>query len=360
MADFPNSPVDGNTYIINGVTFLYRVTAGVGEFVAQATSSSSGTGNSIVYTDTLPATKVEGNTLFNLATAELTLTYNDGDSTQYLVYPMNGFGAIASGGGSSGGGTTDHSLLSNRGIVDQHPIAAITGLQAALDSKQATLVSGTSIKTINGTSILGSGNIVISGGGGYTPGDTIVRLDTIPAQNNNVPVFTAAGASQFLTTASTRAMMGLSTVANTIPLFTGTSSASLAVLTPFMVTMLEKTGVPTALQHLKITSGNGANGGWLRIGTGDTAGVQLCWHAIVCNSATTAQGAGYVGTDTTWTFPQVFNGLPFTAGFIQDGVPAWITNGASGNSSTTASFRQQSFNNGPGNTAATVVAIGFY
>lgn len=32
--------------------------------------------------------------------------------------------------------------------------------------KQATLVSGTNIKTINGTSVLGSGNIVISGGGG--------------------------------------------------------------------------------------------------------------------------------------------------------------------------------------------------
>jgi hypothetical protein len=32
--------------------------------------------------------------------------------------------------------------------------------------KQDTLVSGTNIKTINGTSVLGSGNISISGGGG--------------------------------------------------------------------------------------------------------------------------------------------------------------------------------------------------
>lgn len=36
----------------------------------------------------------------------------------------------------------------------------------ALASKQATLVSGTNIKTINGDSILGSGNLVVSGGGG--------------------------------------------------------------------------------------------------------------------------------------------------------------------------------------------------
>ncbi len=47
-----------------------------------------------------------------------------------------------------------------------HPITDITGLQAALDAKQATLVSGTNIKTINGTSILGAGNIVVDGGGG--------------------------------------------------------------------------------------------------------------------------------------------------------------------------------------------------
>ena len=40
------------------------------------------------------------------------------------------------------------------------PISSAT--QTALDGKQATLVSGTNIKTINSTSILGSGNIAIS------------------------------------------------------------------------------------------------------------------------------------------------------------------------------------------------------
>lgn len=40
-----------------------------------------------------------------------------------------------------------------------------TATQNALDSKQATLVSGTNIKTINGTSVLGSGDITISSGG---------------------------------------------------------------------------------------------------------------------------------------------------------------------------------------------------
>lgn len=40
-----------------------------------------------------------------------------------------------------------------------------TATQTALNAKQATLVSATNIKTINGNSILGSGDLTISGGG---------------------------------------------------------------------------------------------------------------------------------------------------------------------------------------------------
>jgi hypothetical protein len=49
------------------------------------------------------------------------------------------------------------------------PISSAT--QSALNAKQATLVSGTNIKTINNESLLGSGNITISGGGGISDGD---------------------------------------------------------------------------------------------------------------------------------------------------------------------------------------------
>lgn len=45
-------------------------------------------------------------------------------------------------------------------------IADQTDLQTALGGKQATLVSGANIKTINSESLLGSGNIEIQGGGG--------------------------------------------------------------------------------------------------------------------------------------------------------------------------------------------------
>lgn len=61
----------------------------------------------------------------------------------------------------------------------------ITDLYSQLNTKQATLVSGTNIKTINGTSILGSGNITIEGGSGtsITVDDTLSDTSENPVQN---------------------------------------------------------------------------------------------------------------------------------------------------------------------------------
>jgi hypothetical protein len=54
--------------------------------------------------------------------------------------------------------------------------ALATAVGTELKGKQDVLVSGTDIKTVNGSSLLGSGDIVISGGSGgttYTPGNAI-------------------------------------------------------------------------------------------------------------------------------------------------------------------------------------------
>ena len=56
--------------------------------------------------------------------------------------------AAASGGGVSWGGITG-------------TLSAQTDLQSALNAKQATLVSGTNIKTVNGNSLVGSGDVSI-------------------------------------------------------------------------------------------------------------------------------------------------------------------------------------------------------
>lgn len=64
---------------------------------------------------------------------------------------IENLGLLAGGSGSSSWGSIT-GTLSNQ-----------TDLQSALNGKQATLVSGTNIKTINSTSVLGSGDIAISG-----------------------------------------------------------------------------------------------------------------------------------------------------------------------------------------------------
>jgi hypothetical protein len=64
-------------------------------------------------------------------------------------------------------GKADASDLNDK--VDNTTYTAYTAAtDTALNGKQATLVSGTNIKTINNTSLLGSGNIDIQGGGGQT------------------------------------------------------------------------------------------------------------------------------------------------------------------------------------------------
>lgn len=50
--------------------------------------------------------------------------------------------------------------------LDDNISALATAIGTKVKTKQDILVSGTDIKTINGVSILGAGNISISGGGG--------------------------------------------------------------------------------------------------------------------------------------------------------------------------------------------------
>ena len=56
----------------------------------------------------------------------------------------------------------------------------ITTIGTAIKGKQDNLVSGTNIKTINSQSILGSGNIVISGEGGGGTQNVFIQ-ETEPA-----------------------------------------------------------------------------------------------------------------------------------------------------------------------------------
>lgn len=55
-------------------------------------------------------------------------------------------------------------------------IAGIDEAKSDVSNKQATLVSGTNIKTVNGQSILGSGNLIIEGGAASAPSNTLETM----------------------------------------------------------------------------------------------------------------------------------------------------------------------------------------
>lgn len=65
----------------------------------------------------------------------------------------------------------------------------ISNLNTEIGNKQDTLVSGTNIKTVNGQSILGEGNIEISGGGTITVDTELSETSENPVQNK---IITAA------------------------------------------------------------------------------------------------------------------------------------------------------------------------
>ena len=63
---------------------------------------------------------------------------------------------------------TDADLRDRSTHTGAQAINTVTALQSALDAKQSTLVSGTNIKTINGASILGSGDMALGAGAALT------------------------------------------------------------------------------------------------------------------------------------------------------------------------------------------------
>lgn len=99
------------------------------------------------------------------------------------------------------------------------PYSAAT--QEAIDSKQPTLVSGTNIKTINGESLLGEGNIEIKTEGGgttYTAGNGITIEDntiSVDASDLGIPIAqtTSTGTKNMYIYSSDANYQGRSTLA---------------------------------------------------------------------------------------------------------------------------------------------------
>ena len=80
--------------------------------------------------------------------------------------------------------STDAALGGNSPSDDV--VSSQKAIKTKIDTKQDTLVSGTNIKTVNGNSLLGSGDITISGGvaWGNITGNITNQTDLQTALNN--------------------------------------------------------------------------------------------------------------------------------------------------------------------------------
>ena len=119
---------------------------------APASDLTASGGSGISLTDLSVTVASAGSTTFAYNNTTGVFTYTPPDLSSYLTsVPAQTFSSL----------TGKPTTLSGYGITDA----------------QSTLVSGTNIKTVNGSSLLGSGNIVVSGGTSYSDSDVDSHLN---------------------------------------------------------------------------------------------------------------------------------------------------------------------------------------
>ena len=139
--------------------------------VKQHTSAYSVSGTSLTFTDAQPNTSNIEIIIFGVKSADTVITYNpnsisimeldtlDGDPGQVLT--TDGAGNLSF---SSKSTETLFSMGVTVSATELNYVGGITSnINTQLLSKQDTLVSATNIKSINGDSILGSGDLAITG-----------------------------------------------------------------------------------------------------------------------------------------------------------------------------------------------------
>lgn len=128
--------------------------------------------------------------------------------------------------------STDAQLRDRQTHLGFQPISSITGLQAALDAKQAV----TTFKTINGVSIVGTGDIPISGSGG------IATVYDVAGKTGNVVLV--------------KGDVGLGNVDNTSDAAKPVSSLTQTALNNKQATLISGTNIKTVNSQSIVGSGN--------------------------------------------------------------------------------------------------------
>lgn len=185
-----------------------------------------------------------------------------------------------------------------------------SAIQTQIGNKQDTLVSGTNIKTINGTSVLGSGDIVISGGGSLSALTAATGSNTINNANNSQ-------VWQWNSLTGTGLKLSNS--------FTGTQTGSI-------LCEIENTGTLGASQNttaLKVTNTKSSSGGTstgidISVGGGSANGINIAnsssLGAGIDLVAGMAGGGIQMNSNTLW-----FNSN--TQGIKRDGNYFWLAGG---------------------------------
>jgi hypothetical protein len=168
--------------------------------IAEPGTGSGDGGGGVIVNDSAPPSPTHGDIWYNSTTAKLYVYVQDIDSSQWIQPAAPTPGSILDLGISDG---TVGQILTTDGagtFTFEDAPQGFDGEWSSLSNTpttlagygitdaQAVLVSGTSIKTINGTSVLGSGNITISGSG--STGNIEFTGNTIDSADSTAITFT--------------------------------------------------------------------------------------------------------------------------------------------------------------------------
>lgn len=173
----------GNIAIQGGTSNWDDIT-GKPEFAEVATSGSY---NDLTNKPEIPSDYIENitdsDTEFSIDTA---FNYKSGKKYSLSFSKTGGFDVIIGGAGDTQRKinlSIDTDIIATKEELANYQPVGDYATKTELASKQDTLVSGTNIKTVNGQSLLGNGNIEIEGGGTITVDSSLSTTSENPVQN---------------------------------------------------------------------------------------------------------------------------------------------------------------------------------
>ena len=196
---------------------------------------------------------------------------------------------------------------------------------AALAQKQGLLINGVTIKTINGQSILGAGNLVVEGSGGTSPGSSLVNFGDVTDTPTTLsgygildatPISHVSDTTLHLTSAQRTLLTNLASLSTEISYLTGLTSSIQTQLNAKQSTLVSGNNVKTINGKSIVGSGDVYVSGGLQSTaiknidytavSGDLVRVDATYHIVnITLPSNTSDGAiiGIVDVTNKFGFP---------------------------------------------------------